>query len=92
MVALNISLFYLTGAVTRGGYCYSVISLAILATTESLIKMQTIERMRALGERAASQVGRSRTLFLLFVHLVSGRGFFSSRLGEFHRLGGSPQF
>lgn len=37
MAVLNISLFFLTGAVTRGGYYYPVISLAVLATAELLI-------------------------------------------------------
>ena len=34
---LNVSLFFLTGAVTRGGYYYPVISLAVLAVAELLI-------------------------------------------------------
>ena len=37
LAMLNISLFFLTGAVTRGGYYYPVISLAVLAAAELLI-------------------------------------------------------
>jgi len=37
LTMLNISLFFLTGAVTRGGYYYPVISLAVLAAAELLI-------------------------------------------------------
>lgn len=37
LVILNISRFFLTGAVTRGGYYYPVISLAVLAAAELLI-------------------------------------------------------
>ncbi len=36
LVVLNISLFFLNGAVTRGGYYYPVISLAVLAAAELL--------------------------------------------------------
>jgi hypothetical protein len=40
MVILNTSLFFLTGAVTHGGYYYPVIALVLLAILPGIIKSE----------------------------------------------------